>query len=143
MVKEHNVRVTIVNKSGLPMTYKAAWYDSGRLADTYAWPNIEGNDKADILNYEYDHVGKSCSGYVQYEIGDTLITFAFSNPIWPWRNKLGVGTGGGKNVWDNMTHRDYNPFVETIKVNKGNVELNFNCQCTPGTTNHCTINIST
>ena len=72
MVKVHSVRVTIVNKSGLPLTYKAAWYDSGRLADTYEWPNMEGNDKADILNYERDHSGVGCSGYVQYEIGDRI-----------------------------------------------------------------------
>lgn len=139
MVKEHNVRVTIVNKSGLPLTYKAAWYDSGRLADTYEWPNMEGHDKADILNYERDNSLAGCSGYVQYEIGGVLIAFGFSNPVWGW-NKLGVGTGGME-VWDNMTDRDYKPFVEKIKVNKGNVELNFNCQCTGGTTNHCTINI--
>lgn len=139
MVKEHNVRVTIVNKSGLPLTYKAAWYDSGRLADTYEWPNMEGHDKADILNYERDNSWAGCSGYVQYEIGGELIAFGFSNPVVGW-NKLGVGKGGME-VWDKMSDQGYRPFVERIMVNKGNIELNFNCQCTGSTTNHCTINI--
>ena len=140
MVKTHNVRVKIVNKSGLPLTYKTAWYGSGRLADSYQWPYIEDNGEADILNYEVDYSMAGCSGYVQYEIGGTLISIAFSNPVMGW-NKLGVGKGGME-VWDNMTDHDYNPFIETIQVNQENITLNFNCQCTGGTTNTCTISIS-
>ena len=139
MVKTHNVRVTIVNKSGLPLTYKAAWYAAGRLADSYQWPYIGENGEADVLNYELDYSMNGCSGYVQYEIGGTLIAFAFSNPVMGW-NKLGVGKGGME-VWVNMSSHDYNPFTETIQVNQENVTLSFNCLCTGGTTNHCTISI--
>ena len=138
MVKVHNVRVTIVNRSGLPMTYKSDWYNSGGLADTYEWPiYMEGNDKADILNYE-NNSGGGCSGYMEYEIDGTVITFSFSNPS-SGKNKLGVAIGG-KEVWDKMTDHDYKPFVEKITVSKG-AELYFNCECTGGNTNHCTIAI--
>ena len=133
MVKTHNVRVVIVNKSGLPLTYKTAWYNAGRLADSYRWPDLGENGEADVLNYELHYSLNGCSGYVQYEIGGTLISFAFSNPVLGW-NKLGVGKGGME-VWDNMTDHDYNPFTETIILNQENITLNFNCQCTGGTTN--------
>ena len=140
MPKSHNVRVKIVNKSGLPMTYKTSWYGSGRLADSYQWPYIGDNDHADVLNYEVDYSLAGCSGYVQYEIGGTLISFAFSNPVMGW-NKIGVGKGGME-VWNNMTDHNYDPFTETIQVNQDGITLNFNCQCTGGSTNTCTISIS-
>lgn len=140
MVKIHNVRVTIVNKSGVAMKYKAAWYDSGRLADTYEWPDMEGADKADILNYEGDNSWSGCSGYVQYDICGTLVAIAFSNPSMG-RNKVGVGIGG-KDVWGKMKDNNYDPFAEKIRVNGGSYELIFHCQCSGGTTNHCRINIS-
>ena len=47
-----------------------------------------------ILSYKVDcgvHVLTGCSGYVAYEMGHTVVTFAFSNPTLGW-NKLGVGT---------------------------------------------------
>lgn len=142
MVKEHNISLTINNKSGFTMKYVKDWYDSGRLADKHSWPSeIRDGDHCDnILNYERDWAMAGCSGYVQYKMGDTHVDIAFSNPA-AGGNKLGVGLAAGDHeVWDKMTGHSYKPFVEKIVI--GNVTLFFNCECSGGTTNTAKVTIS-
>ena len=139
MVKTHNVRMIVENNSGFTMIFKNQWYDSGRLADTYIWPKtVENGGKIDILNYEKDWSLTGSSGAVGYEINDTIVTFAFSNPL-VVTNKLGVGTTGIL-VWDEMDNHNYQPFVVNIVVS--DVTLKCDCQCTGDTTNLATVNIS-
>lgn len=142
MVKSHNCLLKITNgPNSSDMTYVTDWYDSGRVADGFTWDETikPGNEK-DVLNYERDWALAGCSGYVTYKMFDTEITFAFSNPS-VGTNKLGVGTGG-KTVWDDMTSHDYDPFTVNIDVCNGKVNLKFNCRCTSGSTNTCTVNIT-
>ena len=131
----------ITNKSGFPMTFRKDWYDSGRLGDSYKWPSsILNGDSCDIMNYERDWALAGCSGYVQYEIGGVVVTFAFSNPS-SGRNKLGVGTADGKVVWDKMGNHDYKLFVVQVKVDSEHQRLDLVCQCTGSSTNECSVNI--
>ena len=140
MVKEHNIRMMISNESGFPMTRRGEWYDSGRLGDSYSWPSrIQNGDHCDIMNYERDWALAGCSGYVQYEIGGDVVTFAFSNPS-VGCNKLGVGTGG-KDVWDKMDNHDYKPFVVQVQVDRYRHSLDVVCHCTGGSTNMCIVTI--
>jgi hypothetical protein len=121
------------------MTYQNAWHDSGGLADEYCWPKeIENDNHNTVLLCERDHSPVGCPGFVQYEIGGTLVTFAFSNPS-IGHNKLNVGTGVGREVWDTMSWHQYEPFV--IKISIGNTHLTFNCECSGGTTNVANISI--
>ncbi len=55
MVKDHNIKLTITNRSDHVMTYKKDWFDSGRVADDWSWPQTisEGEDKV-TLYYEKD-----------------------------------------------------------------------------------------
>ena len=138
MVKTHNCLIEIDNKSGMEMEFRTDWFDSGRLADDYEWPNIQGKHQGKILCYERDNSLAGCSGYVTYKMGSTEITIAFSNPVIGY-NKLGVGTGG-KDVWDNMSDHDYHTFNVFLDVS--GVKLVFRCKCTGGTTNVCTVEIS-
>ena len=140
MVKIHNIRLKITNTSGFRMTYRGDWYDSGRLADSYSWPaSIPNGGDCDILSYERDYSLAGCSGYVQYEIGNTVVTIGFSNPS-VGSNKLGVGTGG-MSVWDDMHGHSYESFVVQIMVDSGKKQLDFNCKCTGSSTNVATVNI--
>ena len=140
MVKEYNCRVKIFNNSKSKMTYVREWYDSGRLADSYFWPQIiEPGHDADILNYERNWSLAGCSGYVTYEMLCREITIAFSNPV-VGSNKLGVGTRG-KIVWDNMGSHDYHEFPVNIDLSNGNT-LIFTCHCTSGTTNSCNVKVT-
>ena len=50
MVKEHNVLVEIKNKSGIPMTLGGTWYDSGRTADGFSWPQTIDDSNPAILS---------------------------------------------------------------------------------------------
>ena len=110
MVKLHNCLVEITNETQFPMTYVLDWYDSGRLADGFTWPPaINANDHQTVLSYERDGTLAGCSGYVTYNMNDTEVTIAFSNPD-ICSNKLGVGTGG-KEVWDDMESHDYEDFT--------------------------------
>lgn len=121
------------------MKYVSEWYDTGRLADTYKWPtSIPNGSGCDVLNYEDDYSLAGCSGYVQYDIDGTTVTFAFSNPNIV-RNKPGVGTGG-TSVWDDMDNHDYDSFVVSIRVASGK-KLDFECKCTGSTTNFATVYI--
>ena len=138
MVKQHTVRLTVENQSGFTMNFKGDWYSSGRLADTYKWPQtIKDGRHMDILSYERDNSLSGCSGYTKYDINGTIITFAFSNPT-SGKNKLGVGIGG-KTVWDDMNFHDYREF--TIQIPVCSVNLRFVCKCTGSTTNHATVTI--
>lgn len=138
MVKRHVVRLTVENQSGFTMKFKGDWYDSGRLADTYRWPQTVRHDRhMDILSYERDNALSGCSGYTSYDINGTVITFGFSNPS-SGKNKVGVGVGG-KTVWDEMNFHDYKEFTVVIPV--CSVSLRFVCRCTGSTTNHATISI--
>jgi len=138
MVKDHNVKLSINNHSGFEMTYAGDWFDHGRLANSFKWPRtISNDDHRLILCYERDWSLAGCSGYVQYKMSGTVITIGFSNPTFG-TNKLGVGTTG-KGVWDDMGNHSYQPFV--IKIQIDGKELNFNCQCTGGTTNVAEVSI--
>lgn len=138
MVKRHVVRLTVENQSGFTMKFKGDWYDSGRLADTYRWPQTIRHDRhMDILSYERDNALAGCSGYTSYDINGTVVTFGFSNPS-SGKNKLGVGVGG-KTVWDEMSFHDYKEF--TVQIPVCSVTLRFICRCTGSTTNHATVSI--
>lgn len=138
MVKTHTVRLTVENHSGFSMNYKGDWFDSGRLADTYSWPEVVTDGRhMDIMCYERDSALAGCSGYTEYEISGTVITFAFSNPLMG-KNKLGVGVEGW-DVWNEMNYHDYKEF--TIEIPVCSSTLKFVCKCTGSTTNHATVNI--
>ena len=80
-MKEYNCRVKIFNNLKSKMTYVRDLYDSGRMADSFFWPQIiEPGHAADILNYERNWSFAGCSGYVTYEMLYMEITIAFSNP---------------------------------------------------------------
>ena len=138
MVKVHNVRVEITNKTPFNMTYSTDWYNSGRLADTYSWPQTIGSGRtADVLNYERDWSLAGCSGFVTYVVDGTDITIAFSNPLFG-TNKLGVGIEG-KGVWDSMGCQDYRPFRYFVETKQSSATLLFYLRCTSGSTNVCSV----
>ncbi|XP_078352567.1 uncharacterized protein LOC144637307 [Oculina patagonica] len=141
MVKLHNCLVKIDNGTTSDMKYVVDWYDSGRLADGFSWPEIiNPGQQSTVLNYEKDWSPAGCSGYVTYNMLDTDITIAFSNPD-VGHNKLGVGTGG-KSVWDNMVDHDYKRFTVNIESSDGETMMQFHCQCTSGETNTCTVDVT-
>ena len=142
MVKEHNCLVKIYNgPNSRDMTFVRDWYDSGRVADGFSWPNtINPGQETIVLSYERDWSWAGCSGYVTYNMFDTDITIAFSNPLIV-SNKLGVGTGG-RGVWENMwDSHDYKEFTVNIDASNGNAKMQFDCQCTGGRTNTCTVKV--
>ena len=141
MVKTHNCLVKISNgPTSSDMTYVEDWYEHGRLAEGFQWPTtIKPGQESDVLSYELDWSWAGCSGYVTYNMFDTDITIAFSNPSVGF-NKLGVGTGG-KSVWEWMSSHDYNNFTVNVDASNERAKLQFDCKCTEGTTNVCTVNI--
>ena len=140
MVKTHNCLVKINNGTESEFTYRTEHYYRGRLADDFTWPTtIKPGHETNVLSYERDNSWAGCSGYVTYKMFDTEITIAFSNPVVVF-NKLGVGTGG-QNVWDNMESHDYNMFPVYVDSSDGKAIMEFNCKCTGGTTNTCTVDI--
>lgn len=135
MVKSYNCLVKINNETKSDMTYVEAWYNSGRVADCFYWPEIiKAGQDITILSYEKDYSLAGCSGYVTYKMFGTDITISFSNAVFE-SNKVGVGTGG-KRVWDDMTTHDYSKF--TVKIDS----LQFDCRCTPSTTNMCEVKVT-
>ena len=139
MGKNHSVVLTITNKSGDDMIYKANWFDSGRLSNGFGWPEKIPNGGANEIScYERDGSAAGCSGFVTYTMGGTDLTIAFSNPS-VGSNKLGVGTTGG-GVWDNMSSHDYGPFTVNITL-CDTTKLAIVCQCSGGNTNSCTVKI--
>ena len=125
----------------MDMKFSHSWYDAGRVADRFKWPpTIKDGDHAEVLSYERDWSLAGCSGYVTYIMGQTTVTIAFSNPPIGF-NKLGVGISAhGKDVWEDKGDHNYNPFTVILPVNGKN--LTFDCQCTGGTTNSCTVEIT-
>ncbi len=140
MVKAHNVKLNITNHTAYVMTGKTNWFDSGRVADNWSWPQTisNGEDKT-ILCYEKNWSWAGCSGYVTYTMGGTDVTIGFSNPG-NGTNKLGVGTNG-KTVWDHISSHDYKSFVQTVTLQNG-VGLNFVCKCSGGSTNVATVTVT-
>ena len=127
MVKWYNVLVKIHNSSGLAMTYQSKWYNNGREANGFPWPDkICDGSEVSVLNYESDWSLVGCSGYVTYQMGGTMITIAFSNPVAGY-NKLGVGTNG-QGVWENMGS-PYESITERITL-ANNTVLAFTLHCT-------------
>ena len=139
MVKEHSIKVTISNNSGIDMDLRGDWFDSGRLADAYSWPQKISNGQKTVTQcYEKDWSMAGCSGEVTYVMSGTEITIAFSNPK-VGTNKLNVGVDG-RRVFDTMSNNDYNPFVIRCFVGEG-IALYFNMKCSGGTTNEASIDI--
>lgn len=143
MPKSHVVKLMITNKTPFLMKYKSDWFDSGRIADGWSWPEeILPGDTEIIECYEKDNALAGCSGYVTYNIGyDEMtadMTIAFSNPS-SGKNKLGVGKG--KAVWDNMSDHGYKPFTEhfVLEGRDRPVMIICNCQCTGGEVNQARI----
>ena len=141
MAKSKNCLVKIVNgPNSSDMTYVADWYQNGRLTEGFSWQEtIKPGVRKDVHSYELDWSWAGCSGYVTYRMFETNITIAFSNPT-IGRNKLGVGTGGMK-VWEEMSSHDYNEFTVNVDASNERAKLQFDCKCTDGTTNTCTVNI--
>ena len=142
MWKFHNCLVIIWNGTKSDMTYVEDWYERGRLADGFKWQKtIKPSKQIAVKSYEEDWaILKGCSGYVTYKMFDTDITIAFSNPGAGY-NKLTVGNGG-KLVWDSMyDHHDYEKFILRVDSSDGNAILKFDCKCSKGLTNICTVNV--
>ena len=142
MVKTHNCLVIINNGTKSDFTYVQDWYDSGRLADGSNWPaTIKPSQQTTVKSYESDWaIMTGSSGYVTYKIFDTDITIAFSNPV-VGTNKLGVGTGG-KSVWDDMDNHSYHKFTVRIDSRDKKAILQFDCLCTEGSVNTCTVDVT-
>lgn len=93
MVKNHTIKLTITNETNFVMTYISEWFDSGRLADSFEWPEaIRSKETVTVVLYEKNFSIAGCSGYVQYLMGGAPVTIAFSNPS-VGMNKVGVGPG--------------------------------------------------
>ena len=139
---EHQCIVTIINESDIQMVYSDSHFMLGGLQNNYEWPGvIHGNgDHQEIRTCEevaQDDQNMGCSGYVKYTMEGQEITIAFENAL-GGNNKLGVGNTGG-DVWQNMSHHDYNPF--NVDMDIGNRDISFRCQCTGGDINNCTVRI--
>ena len=122
----------------MDMRFHRSWFNNGRVADGFDWPHvIKNGDHSDILCYERDFSLFGCSGLVTFEMDNTEVTIAFSNPVIGF-SKLGVGTTGNS-VWDDMTDHDYRSFNVNLEVSGR--RLIVHCKCTGGGTNICTIEI--
>ena len=56
MVKKHVVILDIQNKTPYDLTFSSDWYDSGRVADGYSYPeHINSNDPVKVESYEKDN----------------------------------------------------------------------------------------
>ena len=138
MVKQNNVHLIIENNSGVTMMSPTAWFEWGRIADSFEWPStVPHGQKLDVLCYERDWSVGGCSGMVTYVMNGTRVTFAFSNPF-IGMNKLGVGTEG-REVWDYMDCHDYSPFNVSFSI--GDVNVTCNCRCSGGIANLAFVNI--
>ena len=53
MVKKHSIKLKITNNTGHSMRYHGKWFDSGRVADGFQWPDlIQDGGHETILCYE-------------------------------------------------------------------------------------------
>ena len=138
MVKQNNVHLIIENNSGFTMMSPTAWFESGRIADSFKWPSsVSDGQKLDVLCYERDWSLGGCSGTVTYTMNGTKVTFAFSNPL-IGTNKLGVGTGG-REVWDYMDCHDYSLF--NVQFCIGDINVTCDCICSGGIANLAIVKI--
>ena len=138
MVKLHSIHLMIDNHSGAPMEHSEAWFDSGRVADGFAWPSsVPDGAKLDVLCYERHWSAAGCSGTVTYIMNHTSVTFGFSNPS-VGTNKLGVGISG-RRVWENMESHGYSPFDVSLSI--GGRAVTCHCRCSGGETNVATVEI--
>eukprot|EP00111_Clytia_hemisphaerica_P007998 TCONS_00023235-protein len=136
MVKKHNNKLKITNDTGHILKYHGEWFDSGRVADGFRWPElIQDGGKETILCYERDWAMAGCSGYVQYRINDQVLTIGFSNPS-AGSSKVGVGLIG-KKVWDEMGCNNYKQNVETLQMDTYTLKCTYSC--TGGATNNIRI----
>ena len=128
------------NQSDHDMIYKTYWFNSGRISNGFGWPDkISSGENQTVSSYEKDGSWAGCSGFATYTMGGTDVTTAFSNPTFT-TNTLGVGTTG-RYVWEEMRNHEYAPFSETITLNDNTI-LVFNCQCSGGATNFCSVTIT-
>lgn len=139
MSKSHTVKLTITNNTNQEMNYQSDSFDSGRLADGGSWPATIASGKSEIIECcEKDWSAVGCSGYVNYSLGDGIVTLAFSNPT-IGENKLGVGVGN-KQVWDRIEGHKYEPFIEEFEI--GSQRYFAACKCTGGKINNASIALS-
>lgn len=138
MAKTHVVKLEIKNTTGYKMSDPKSWFDSGRLADGWEFPDpiLPGQTKT-VEMYEKDWVLAGCSGYVEYSINKGTIAIAYSNPS-SGSNKLGIGVKG-KDVWKYMSNHDYGPFTVDFEINK--LKFKAKLECSGGSVNKASVKI--
>lgn len=144
MPKSHVVKLTIKNNSGHPMALKkgSEWFDSGRIADRWNWPETISDGTKEIIEcYEKNNaLWAGCSGYVVYHLDGHELTISFSNPAFAaGKNKIGIGTGDSKHVWEGMDSHGYETFEENLTIN--NKKYKAVCRATDGDVNEAEVNI--
>merc|ERR1711872_113285 len=138
----HTVHLRIINHSHLPLAFKEAWFDHGRLKSCCHWPKvIKGYNSMEVYMHESDHSFAGCSGYVTYIMGQhtatsTPVTIAFSNPA-AGKNKLDVGTGDAKYIWKHMTSNNYKTFKRPLFIE--GVHMIASGEASPGYTNEALV----
>jgi len=138
----HTVHLRIINHSHLPLAFKEAWFDHGRLKSCCHWPKvIKGYNSMEVYMHEADHSFAGCSGYVTYIMGQhtatsTPVTIAFSNPA-AGKNKLDVGTGDAKYIWKHMTSNNYKTFKRPLFIE--GIHMIASGQATAGYTNEALV----
>jgi hypothetical protein len=138
MSKSHVVKLTIKNETGYEMTNPIPWFDSGRVADGWSIPTVIRSGEVHIVEmYEKDWSTAGCSGSINYDIGDGVITIAFSNPS-VGSNKLGCGPAT-KRIWDDMDDHGYKPFTEEFQV--GSLKIKTMESCTDGNVNQANVRL--
>lgn len=135
MGKSNIIDLTITNNSGYDMQYDKDWFDSGRLANGYSWPQIiKSGETVFIRCYERDWALAGCSGYVQYKASEKTVAIAFSNPS-AGSNKLGFGSKG-ESVWNAMDDHKYHTFLDSAGT-----FLSALCSATGGSVNTASVEI--
>lgn len=140
MGKSHSVVLKLSNQTDHEMTLKNSRFFHGRLSNGFGWPKrIARGENQTVSCYERDGSLAGCSGFVTYTMGGTDVTIAFSNPAFA-TNTLSVGITGTI-AWGELSNHEYAPFSETITLNDNTI-LVFNCQCSSGGTNFCSVTIA-
>lgn len=148
MPKSHTVKLKIVNNTGFKMKPSGDWFDSGRLADDYSWPEVSDKDHETVVCYERDWAMAGCSGLVVYNLIDGnqevgSMTIAFSNPDMG-NNKVGVGAGTDRSsdnqIWSDMGDHGYNPFTQDFST--GGRSFVATCECSGGSTNNASVTLA-
>ncbi len=138
MPKSHVIKLTVKNNSGYKLSDPKSWFDSGRVADGWNFPDpiLPGQDGI-VEMYEKDWSLTGCSGYVDYTLNMGTVTIGFSNP-YVGSNKVGIGTDG-KGVWDDMSSHDYGPFIKEFTI--GDVHFKAELECSGGDVNEANVTI--